>query len=29
GCTVHTTSGLKRVCKDGPVFEKNEVIFDA
>ena len=29
GCTVHTTNGLKRVCKDGPIFEKNEVIFDA
>ncbi|MDU2544909.1 MAG: dihydroorotate dehydrogenase electron transfer subunit, partial [Finegoldia magna] len=24
-----TTNGLKRVCKDGPIFEKNEVIFDA
>ncbi|WP_297810738.1 dihydroorotate dehydrogenase electron transfer subunit [uncultured Finegoldia sp.] len=29
GCIVNTTNGLKRVCKDGPVFEKNEVIFDA
>ncbi len=22
GCTVMTTSGMKRVCKDGPVFQK-------
>ncbi len=29
GCTINTINGLKRVCKDGPVFEKSEVIFDA
>lgn len=27
GCTVKTVNGLKRVCKDGPIFEKDEVIF--
>lgn len=28
GCTVKTKSGLKRCCKDGPVFEATEIIFD-
>jgi dihydroorotate dehydrogenase electron transfer subunit len=28
GCTVKTKSGLKQVCKDGPVFEMNEIIWD-
>lgn len=28
GCTVKTKSGLKRCCKDGPVFEASEIIFD-
>ena len=28
GCTIRTKSGLKQVCKDGPVFELNEVIWD-
>lgn len=25
GCTCHTVSGAKRVCKDGPVFDKEEI----
>ena len=28
GCTILTKSGLKQVCKDGPVFDLNEVIWD-
>jgi dihydroorotate dehydrogenase electron transfer subunit len=28
GCTVRTKNGLKEVCKDGPVFNLNEVIWD-
>ena len=28
GCTVKTKSGLKRCCKDGPVFEASEIIFE-
>ena len=28
GCAVKTTSGMKRVCKDGPVFLGKEVVFD-
>jgi dihydroorotate dehydrogenase electron transfer subunit len=28
GCTIKTKSGLKQVCKDGPVFEMGEVIID-
>lgn len=27
GCPAQTTEGLKRVCKDGPVFSGKEVIF--
>jgi len=27
GCTIKTKSGLKQVCKDGPVFNMDEVIF--
>ncbi len=27
GCTVNTASGLKRVCVDGPVFDKGELIW--
>lgn len=27
GCSIETVSGPKRVCKEGPVFEANEVIF--
>lgn len=28
GCTIETTSGMKRVCKDGPVFTGEEVFFN-
>ena len=28
GCTVRTKSGLKQVCRDGPVFALDEVIWD-
>lgn len=28
GCSIKTTKGYKRVCKEGPVFTSNEVIFD-
>ncbi len=28
GCSIKTKSGIKRVCKDGPVFEYEEVIWD-
>ncbi len=28
GCTIHTVSGYKTVCCDGPVFEMNEVILE-
>ena len=28
GCTIETKSGMKRVCKDGPVFSGGEVVFD-
>ena len=27
GCSINTTNGAKRVCKEGPVFEAKEVIF--
>lgn len=27
GCTMQTKNGPKRVCKDGPVFMKSEIIF--
>jgi dihydroorotate dehydrogenase electron transfer subunit len=27
GCSIHTTKGAKRVCKDGPIFKKEEVIW--
>lgn len=27
GCTCHTTKGAKRVCADGPVFKKEEVVW--
>ena len=29
GCTRITRSGPKRVCKDGPVFDKEEIVWDA
>jgi dihydroorotate dehydrogenase electron transfer subunit len=28
-CVVSTTSGLKRACVDGPVFDAAEVFYDA
>lgn len=28
GCTRQTRSGPKRVCKDGPVFRKGEILWD-
>jgi len=28
GCTHPTTTGMRRVCTDGPVFPAEEVIFD-
>ena len=28
GCTVKTKSGLKQVCKDGPVFDLHEVLWE-
>ncbi len=27
GCTIQTTQGNKRVCKDGPVFEVKDLVF--
>lgn len=28
GCAVRTTGGIRRVCKDGPVFRAEEVVWD-
>ena len=28
GCTIKTTNGPQRVCKEGPIFPAKEVIFD-
>lgn len=28
GCTVRTKKGLKQVCKDGPVFELDDLVWD-
>lgn len=28
GCTIRTTGGLKQVCRDGPVFDLKEIIWD-
>ena len=28
GCSIQTASGAKRVCKDGPVFRKGELLWD-
>jgi len=28
GCTIKTRRGLKQVCKDGPVFDLNDVAFE-
>lgn len=27
GCTCHTTKGARRVCADGPVFSKEEIVW--
>ncbi len=27
GCSCHTASGTKRICKDGPVFKKEDIIW--
>ena len=27
GCSIETTNGPKRVCKEGPVFEASEVLL--
>ena len=27
GCSLKTTGGYKRVCRDGPVFEKEEIVW--
>jgi dihydroorotate dehydrogenase electron transfer subunit len=28
GCTVKTKNGLKQVCKDGPVFDLDDILWD-
>jgi dihydroorotate dehydrogenase electron transfer subunit len=28
GCTIRTKKGLKQVCKDGPVFDLDDIIWD-
>ena len=28
GCTVKTKNGLKQVCKDGPVFDLGDILWD-
>ncbi len=28
GCTIKTKSGLKQVCKDGPVFDLEDILWD-
>jgi len=28
GCTVRTKRGLKQVCKDGPVFDLEDILWD-
>jgi len=27
GCTINTRKGLKQVCRDGPVFELDDIIW--
>ena len=27
GCTIETKQGLRRVCRDGPVFQKEEIVW--
>ena len=28
GCSLQTTRGIKRVCKEGPVFDADEILFE-
>ncbi len=28
GCTVNTKNGLKQVCKDGPIFDLDDILWD-
>ena len=28
GCTCRTVTGYKRICKDGPVLEKEEILWE-
>jgi dihydroorotate dehydrogenase electron transfer subunit len=28
GCTIRTKKGLKQVCKDGPVFGLDDIIWE-
>ena len=28
GCSIQTTRGIKRVCKEGPVFDADEILFE-
>lgn len=28
GCTIQTKNGSKRVCKEGPVFKKEELLWE-
>ena len=29
GCTIRTAAGLKQVCRDGPVFDLQDVDWDS
>jgi dihydroorotate dehydrogenase electron transfer subunit len=29
GCTCKTVTGYKRICKDGPVLEKEEILWES
>ena len=29
GCSIRTVSGMKRICKDGPVFRKGEIVWQS
>jgi len=28
GCTINTKQGLKKVCRDGPIFELNDILWE-
>ncbi len=28
GCTIKTKNGLKQACKDGPVFDLDDILWD-